>query len=83
VAVDRAGYVYVADAMFDAIQVFDGAGQLMLGFGSQGLRPGQFWLPNGLYVNVQDQLFVADAYNRRIQVFQLLSAPAPGPQVGQ
>jgi sugar lactone lactonase YvrE len=47
----------------------------MLGFGEQGTRPGQFWLPNGIYINDSDQLFVADAYNRRIQVFQIVSDP--------
>jgi sugar lactone lactonase YvrE len=59
--------------MFDAVQVFDAQGRLLLGFGEQGKRPGQFWIPNGLSIDSNDRLFVADAYNRRIQVFQIVS----------
>ena len=32
---------------------------------------------SGLCIDAGQQLFVADAYNRRIQVFQILSAPEP------
>lgn len=78
VAVDRDGHVYVADAMFDTVQVFDVEGPLLLGFGEQGTQAGQFWIPNGMYIE-GDRLFIADAYNRRIQQFQLLSAPGAGP----
>lgn len=74
VAVDRDGKVYVADAMFDAVQIFDTSGHLLLGFGEQGQQAGQFWMPNGLYID-GDRLFVADAYNRRIQVFHLEPHP--------
>jgi hypothetical protein len=75
IAVDSQGHVFVADAMFDAVQVFRPDGVLLLGFGSQGSGVGQFWLPNGLYVNGADHLFVADAYNRRVQVFRILPDP--------
>jgi sugar lactone lactonase YvrE len=33
-------------------------------------------MPNGLFVNGDDVLYVADAYNQRVQVFQVLTPPA-------
>jgi DNA-binding beta-propeller fold protein YncE len=37
--------------------------------GSAGTRPGQFNRPEGLCVDVQDRIYVADSCNHRIQVF--------------
>ena len=38
--------------------------------GERGTRPGQLWLPNGLFVGDDDTIYVADAYNQRIAIFQ-------------
>ena len=37
--------------MFDAVQVFNAKGRLLLGFGEQGNQAGQFWIPNGMYID--------------------------------
>ena len=66
------GNVYVVDALFDAVQIFDQSGQLLLNFGERGTGPGQFWLPSGLTIDDRDFIYVADSYNKRVQVFRLL-----------
>ena len=76
VAADNSGYVLVADALFDALQIFRTDGALLLGFGARGAGPGQFSLPGGLFVDEQDRVYVADSYNRRIQVFQRIGMSA-------
>lgn len=70
-AVDREGHVYVADALFDRVQIFDSDGNYLLGFGGTGVKAGDFWLPAGLFIT-DGRIYVADSYNRRVQVFQFL-----------
>ena len=45
------------------------AGNLKLSFGSQGEEEGQFWFPNGIAVDSQGRIYVADSNNGRMQVF--------------
>jgi hypothetical protein len=66
--------VYVVDARFENIQVFDRSGQLLLGFGQEGTGPGEFWLPTGLHIDSNDRLWVCDMYNGRVQVFDYVRA---------
>ena len=70
VAVDHAGHVYVVDALFDNVQIFDDRDRLLLAWGEAGSAPGQFWLPNAIAINAANEIFVADAYNHRIQIFR-------------
>jgi DNA-binding beta-propeller fold protein YncE len=58
------------DALFDNVQVFDDQGRLLLNWGESGSSPGQFWLPNGIAISRDNDIYVADSYNRRIQVFK-------------
>lgn len=70
-ASDAAHNLYVADALFSRVQIFDADGRFLLAVGGDGDRPGEFWLPAGLFI-AQDRMYVADSYNRRIQVFALI-----------
>ena len=36
----------------------------------QGQAAGQFWLPNSVFISKENMIYVADSYNRRIQVFR-------------
>lgn len=73
VAADAQGNVMVIEGLYDSIQFFNESGQLLLGLGNSGGRPGEFWLPAGLCFDRQNQLlFVADSYNKRVQVFRML-----------
>lgn len=69
VGVDSKGNIYVVDALFHRVQIFDSTGRYLMDFGSQGSKAGEFWLPSGLFID-QDKIYVADSYNRRVQVFQ-------------
>jgi sugar lactone lactonase YvrE len=74
VAQDQRGHYLVGQyGQIDRIQEFDSQGQFIRTWGSQGSHPGQFSRPQGLMVDTQGLLWVADACNHRIQVFDLMS----------
>jgi DNA-binding beta-propeller fold protein YncE len=72
VAFDSEGHIYVVDAQFENIQVFDPNGQLLMAFGEEGNGLGEFSLPAGLMIDGMDRIWVADAGNHRIQVFSYM-----------
>jgi sugar lactone lactonase YvrE len=54
------------------IQQFTSDGRYLRGFGEhQGTEPGQFLAPHGLAVDSHGSLYVVDAYNHRIQKFDV------------
>jgi PKD repeat protein/sugar lactone lactonase YvrE len=73
VAVDANGTIYVADAGNDRVQVFDSNRNYVrtIGGGGTGSDFGHFdgWGPPRLAVDGQNRLYVADADNNRIQIF--------------
>jgi DNA-binding beta-propeller fold protein YncE len=71
VAADTQGNVYVAGATIDRVQIFSRQGDFLLAFGGEGKGPGEFLMPAGLTI-VDDKIYVADSYNRRIQIFQFM-----------
>jgi sugar lactone lactonase YvrE len=74
VAVDGLGNQYVVDALFDNVQIFNPAGQLLLFFGESGTgAAGTFNLPNGIHIDEQNMIYVADTYHGRVQVFQTVA----------
>ncbi len=81
VAVDPQGNVYVADTGNERILAYrirpDTSGRLaaeyLYQWGTAGSAPGQFLEPVGLAVDASGRIYVADAWNMRLQVF------APGP----
>jgi DNA-binding beta-propeller fold protein YncE len=69
IAEDDAGYYYVCEyGQNDRIQKFTREGTFVTAFGSFGTDPGQFQRPSGI-VWREGKIFVADAFNDRIQVF--------------
>lgn len=60
--------VYVLDADDGSITVFDFNGQAVQIIGSQGAGNGQFYRPEGLAVDSDGYLIVADTGNARIQI---------------
>jgi DNA-binding beta-propeller fold protein YncE len=70
VAWDTAGNIYVADGYGNArIAKFDKNGRFIKSWGSKGSDPGQFNTVRGIAVDAQGSVYVADAGNKRIQVF--------------
>jgi DNA-binding beta-propeller fold protein YncE len=53
------------------VQIFDRKGNYLYRFGGQGTGKGEFWMPEGLFIDKDNNIYVADTYNSRIQVFQL------------
>ena len=73
VAVDSEGHIYVVDALFGNIQIFNAQGELLLYFGTNGPRkPGCFSLPGGIFIDAKDRIYVADTHHSRVQVFQFM-----------
>jgi len=76
VAWDRAGNVYVADGLGNnnRIAKFDKDGRFLAHWGSTGTAQGQFMGVKAIAIDAQDNVYVADAGNKRIQVFDAAGA---------
>jgi len=77
IAVDSLGHLYVADAMQDAVFIFDDAGRFLLAFGGSGEGPGGLSLPAGVGIDEHDRIYVADSMHGRVQVFDSVAEAAP------
>jgi ABC-type Fe3+ transport system permease subunit/DNA-binding beta-propeller fold protein YncE len=71
VAVNSAGETYISEyGLAERIQRFSSRGtNLLTVIGSEGEGPGQFRRAEGIGIDSQDRLFVADSCNHRVQVF--------------
>jgi sugar lactone lactonase YvrE len=71
VAWDRAGNIYVADGLGtnNRIAKFDKDGRFLAHWGSTGTAAGQFNGVKAIAIDAQDNVYVADMGNKRIQVF--------------
>ncbi len=70
IAVDAAGFVYVADSLDNNVKVFNSLGQFVKTIGTSGTAAGQFSMPTGIaYDKSSNQIAVADTQNGRIQFF--------------
>ena len=43
-----------------------------MALGQEGSGLGEFWLPAGIYIDAHDKIYIADSFNKRIQIFELL-----------
>lgn len=67
---DSSGNFYVGDyGEHDRIQKFSQDGDFIMEWGGQGDEPGKFLRPQGMIVDENGLLWVADACNHRVQVF--------------
>lgn len=71
-AVAPGGEVVVTCIATDrAVQIFDGSGAYLLGFGVHDIGPGNFSLPNGVVVTPDSRIWVTDGIRHLVQVFDL------------
>jgi len=70
-AVDEDRNIYVSDPLFNQIHVFKHDGRLLYSFGQTGTTAGMFNGVSGMWVDSGRSLFVVDAQNKRVQVFQI------------
>jgi DNA-binding beta-propeller fold protein YncE len=68
------GNVFVVEAVFNNFQIFNDQGQVLTWVGWGGRAGGgAFGSPAGIYIDEQDRVYVVDAMNKRVQVFQYFS----------
>jgi sugar lactone lactonase YvrE len=71
ICIDKQDRIWVS-AVGGRVQQFSADGKYLRGFGEeQGSKPGQFLAPHGLAMNTRGQLYVVDAYNHRVQKFDI------------
>lgn len=67
---DKAGDIFVSDGYGNArVAKFDKNGNFIKDWGERGSKPGQFNTPHNIIIDNQQNLYVADRGNSRIQVF--------------
>jgi DNA-binding beta-propeller fold protein YncE len=67
---DSQGNSYVAEyGEYDRVQKFSADGKFLLQWGGHGDKPGEFVRPQNLAIDQLDHVWVADACNHRVQVF--------------
>jgi DNA-binding beta-propeller fold protein YncE len=70
VAWDSAGNTYISDGYVNSrIAKVDKDGNWLKSWGEPGDQPGQFNVPHSIAVDAQNNIYIADRGNRRIQVF--------------
>jgi NHL repeat len=70
VAWDSAGNIFVTDGHGNSrVTKYDKEARFIKAWGSKGTAPGQFNTPHSIVIDAQDNVYVADRGNRRIQVF--------------
>jgi tripartite motif-containing protein 71 len=70
VCAGRDGSVNVLDFYHRRVEIFDGRGVHIKGFGSYGKDPGKFLSPGGMAVGGDGEIFVADRERNDVQVFR-------------
>jgi DNA-binding beta-propeller fold protein YncE len=70
VAWDSNGNIYISDGYINSrVAKFDRNGDWVKSWGTKGNAPGQFNLPHAIVIDRNDNVYVGDRSNRRIQVF--------------
>ncbi|MFZ2951239.1 MAG: hypothetical protein WA003_17315 [Desulfuromonadaceae bacterium] len=79
VAVDSSGHIYVTDGKSSRVAIFNEKGDVLLNVGYLHVKrdnlvaPGGFNMPQGIYIDDKDAIYVVDQHNARFQVFQYMS----------
>jgi sugar lactone lactonase YvrE len=69
--IDSRGILYVVSNLTHLVYGFDKDGKKLFQFGGLGEQNGQFYLPNGLFIDENDNVFITDTVNIRVQAFSL------------
>lgn len=69
-AVDRAGRLWLSDALLDQVSLYTRDGGYLMSIGRHGDAPGEFYFPAGIAARSDGRVAIADSLNGRIQVLQ-------------
>ena len=70
VAWDSSGNIYISDGYINSrVAKYDHNGDWVKSWGTKGSAPGQFNLPHAIAIDRDNNVYVGDRSNRRIQVF--------------
>ena len=70
VAWDSQGNIYITDGYINSrVAKYNKQGDWVRSWGSKGAGPGQFNLPHAIAIDLQDNIYIGDRTNDRIQVF--------------
>lgn len=79
IASDSAGRIYVTDPENFRILIFGPTGSYLGKFGQFGTDVNSLALPTGIFIDEQDNIYVADAGNNRVLKYPPIFAPAIQP----
>ena len=67
---DPQGNIYISDGYINSrVAKADKNGNWLMSWGNRGNKPGEFNTPHNIAADAQGHIYVADRFNRRIQVF--------------
>ncbi|HXP83455.1 MAG TPA: peptidyl-alpha-hydroxyglycine alpha-amidating lyase family protein [Bryobacteraceae bacterium] len=70
VAWDSEGNIYITDGYVNSrVAKYDKNGDWVKSWGDKGTKPGQFQIPHAVVIDRNNNIYVGDRTNRRIQVF--------------
>jgi len=70
VAWDSKGNIYITDGYVDSrVAKYDAKGDWVKQWGTKGNGPGQFSTPHSIAIDRNDNIYVGDRSNRRVQIF--------------
>jgi len=72
------GVIYITDTVLDRVQAFTLSGSYLGKWGGLGTAAGLFTDPSGITHDAAGRIYVADAGNERIQVFDPVASPPVG-----
>jgi hypothetical protein len=79
-AVDSGGRIYVTDPEDSRVLIFNPDGSYLARFGVFGSDPRSLNLPTGIFIDAQNNIYVADAGNNRVIKYNAIYAPAMPPE---
>lgn len=78
IASDSENHLYIADGKANTVLVYSDTGDYLISLGGpfaaeRVVAQGGFVLPQGVYIDVNDTIYVADQMNHRFQIFQYMN----------
>lgn len=70
IGINSHGTIYVVSNLTHMVHGFDLEGNELFSFGGMGQGPDQLYLPNGLFIDGNDNIYITDTLNQRISVFK-------------